>query len=187
VYSAGRNKARAVFRRGEVEAGSNTGAPCGIAGKTLTASRKGLYVDTFNGNYQQHVNFIGADNHVHELVYSDRWYHNDLTLTQNAGAPSATPGSGLAGYQSTFNNNDQQHVNFVGTDNHVHELGLRPSENILKTIFMQNCFGAYLNSTIRRDRYSATFLSRTKRSRRAYYYYWAILLAEGNGLVTFSS
>jgi hypothetical protein len=25
---------------------------------------------------QQQVNFIGADNHVHELVYSDRWYHN---------------------------------------------------------------------------------------------------------------
>jgi hypothetical protein len=69
-------------------------------------------------NNQQHVNFIGADNHVHELYFDSQWHHNDLTAL--SGAPAAAGGSTLDGYQTTFNN--QQHVNFIGTDNHVHEL-----------------------------------------------------------------
>jgi hypothetical protein len=64
------------------------------------------------------VNFIGADNHVHELVYTNRWSHNDLTA--GAGAPNVATVSKLDGYQTSFNN--QQHVNFIGADNHVYEL-----------------------------------------------------------------
>jgi hypothetical protein len=68
-------------------------------------------------NNNEHVNYIGADNHVHELVYTDQWASNDLT--QITGAPDAAPGSALAGYQ-TSNNNEL--VTFIGADNHVYEL-----------------------------------------------------------------
>jgi hypothetical protein len=52
------------------------------------------------------------------LIRQTRLNHNDLT--QPAHAPSAARGSALDGYQTTFNN--QQHVNYIGTDNHIHEL-----------------------------------------------------------------
>jgi hypothetical protein len=74
------------------------------------------YATTFNN--QQHINFRGTDDHVHELYYDSSWHHNDLTAV--AGAPAATPNSSLDGYQTSFNS--QQHVNFIGTDNHIHEL-----------------------------------------------------------------
>jgi hypothetical protein len=73
------------------------------------------YQTSFNN--QLHVNYIGTDCHVHELVYKDSWGHTDLT--QAAGAPNPAPGSALDGYQTSFNN--QQHVNYIGTDGHVHE------------------------------------------------------------------
>jgi hypothetical protein len=87
------------------------GAPNAAPGSPLDG-----YETSFSN--QQHVNFIGADNHVHELVYTDHWAHADLTAA--AGAPNAAPGSPLDGYETSFNN--QQHVNFIGADNHVHEL-----------------------------------------------------------------
>ncbi|HLI85058.1 MAG TPA: hypothetical protein VKV17_14140 [Bryobacteraceae bacterium] len=87
------------------------GAPNAAAGSALDG-----YQTDFNK--QQHVNFIGTDGHVHELVYTDHWSHTDLTAA--AGAPNAAAGSALDGYQTDFNK--QQHVNFIGTDGHVHEL-----------------------------------------------------------------
>jgi hypothetical protein len=87
------------------------GAPAAAPGSALDG-----YETSFNN--QQHVNFIGVDNHVHELYYDNSWHHNDLTMV--AGAPAAAPGSALDGYETSFNN--QQHVNFIGVDNHVHEL-----------------------------------------------------------------
>ena len=78
-------------------------------------------------NHQQHVNFISNDFHVHELYYDGAWHHNDLT--QLTGAPPAGEivnqedeswGSGLTGYETLSPN--QQHVNFIGNDLHVHEL-----------------------------------------------------------------
>lgn len=87
------------------------GAPAAAPGTVVDG-----YPTTFNN--QQHVNYVGADNHVHELVYTNAWHHNDLTAL--AGAPNAAAGSALDGYQTTFNN--QQHVNYIGTDNHIHEL-----------------------------------------------------------------
>jgi hypothetical protein len=86
-------------------------APSAAQGSALDG-----YQTTFNN--QQHVNYIGADNHIHELFYISSWSHNDLT--QLAKAPAAAPGSPVDGYQTSFNN--QQHVNYLGTDNHVHEL-----------------------------------------------------------------
>jgi peptidase A4-like protein len=89
-----------------------SGAPVGpIANSPLDG-----YVTAFN--QQQHVNFIGTDNHVHEIYYDGAWKHNDLT--QLGGAPNAISGSALDGYSTEFNR--QQHVNFIGGDNHVYEL-----------------------------------------------------------------
>jgi argininosuccinate synthase len=80
-------------------------------------------------NNQQHVNFVGDNFHVYELYHAGGgWHHNDLT--QLTGAPPAGERvkveagswvSALAGYETTTCHN-QQHVIFVGTDRHVHEL-----------------------------------------------------------------
>ncbi|MCW2650296.1 MAG: hypothetical protein JWR32_1272 [Mycobacterium sp.] len=66
----------------------------------------------------QHVFFIGTDNHVHELFIAGAgWDDNDLTTL--AGAVTPTPASALTGYRLSDNS---QHVFFIGTDDHVHEL-----------------------------------------------------------------
>ena len=97
---------------GNVTAATYTvSAPAAARGTALDG-----YQTSFNN--QQHVNYIGTDGHVHELVYKDSWTHTDLT--QAAGAPNAAPGTALDGYETSFNN--QQHVNYIGTDGHVHEL-----------------------------------------------------------------
>jgi hypothetical protein len=68
------------------------------------------------------VIYLSAGNRINELVYSDHWYHHDLTSEAKlpTPAPVAASGSALAGYVTTFN--EQQHVIFLGTDQHVHEL-----------------------------------------------------------------
>jgi hypothetical protein len=87
------------------------GAPQAAAASSLDG-----YVTSYDS--LQHVNYVGADGHVHELYYNGTWHHNDLT--QAAAAPPVASGSGLNGYETVFNK--QQHVNYVGTDGHVHEL-----------------------------------------------------------------
>jgi hypothetical protein len=79
------------------------------------------YIDDDNG---QHVNFIGTDGHIHELYITPHghWINNDLTvLSGNGITPSRT--SSLCGYMAQDNG---QHVNFIGTDGHVHELYIHP-------------------------------------------------------------
>ena len=79
------------------------------------------YVDSDKG---QHVNFIGVDGHVHELFIASggHWINNDLTaLSGNGIAPR--PNSPLDGYVDDDNG---QHVNFIGIDGHVHELYITP-------------------------------------------------------------
>jgi Peptidase A4 family len=73
-------------------------------------------------NSQQHVNYIGADGHAHELVYSNGtgWQHNDLSAAAGATGFLPRPGSPLDGYTTDWNS--QQHVNYIGADGHVHEL-----------------------------------------------------------------
>ena len=73
-----------------------------------------------------HVNYISADNHVHELYIAPgrSWVDNDLTALADAVAPTA--GSALDGY---WGSDGSQHVNFVGADNHVHELYIAPVRN----------------------------------------------------------
>jgi hypothetical protein len=72
----------------------------------------------------QHVNFISADGHVHELFYhigATDWVDNDLTA--NAHGTPAVPGSPLDGYWGSDNS---QHVNFLSVDGHIHELYYHP-------------------------------------------------------------
>jgi hypothetical protein len=69
-------------------------------------------------NQQQHVNYMGTDTHVHELFFIEAWQHNDLTVQSSA--PAIRPATPLAGYATSFN--QQQHVIYIGADNHVHEL-----------------------------------------------------------------
>lgn len=68
----------------------------------------------------QHVDFIGVDGHVHELYIhpNAQWINNDLTQKAPNSTPPA-PDSPLSGY---WGSNNSQHVNFIGTDGHVHEL-----------------------------------------------------------------
>jgi prepilin-type processing-associated H-X9-DG protein len=88
-----------------------TGAPPATAATAVDG-----YQTLFNS--QQHINYLTADGHVHELVYKDNWQSGDLTAA--AGAPPAAPGSALDGYETAWNS--QQHVNYLTADGHVHEL-----------------------------------------------------------------
>ena len=75
----------------------------------------------------QHVNFVGTDGHVHELYIhpSANWVNNDLTALSGGGVlPLA--GTALTGY---WGSDSSQHVNFVGTDRHVHELYIHPGSS----------------------------------------------------------
>jgi hypothetical protein len=75
------------------------------------------YMTSYNN--LQHVHFVSDNGHVHELVYDGAWHDNDLTSL--ADAPRASVGLNLLdGYVTTYNNH--QHVNFIGSDRHVHEL-----------------------------------------------------------------
>ena len=69
------------------------------------------------------MNYIGLDNHVHELIYTGQWANNDLTdLAQppkSKKMPNADPIKGLAGYQTS---NGYEHVNYMSADFHVYEL-----------------------------------------------------------------
>jgi hypothetical protein len=72
----------------------------------------------------QHVNFVGTDGHVHELYIHPgaSWVNNDLTQFAGGGA-LPMPGTALDGY---WGSDSSQHVNFIGTDGHVHELYIHP-------------------------------------------------------------
>lgn len=78
----------------------------------------------------QHVDYRGVDGHVHELWwrYRDGWHHNDLT--DATGAPPADQAMKPVGYgfdPSALQPVATQHVDYVGTDGHVHELWWDPS------------------------------------------------------------
>jgi hypothetical protein len=83
----------------------------------------GALVGFWGSDGSVHVNFIGTDNHVHELYIAPghAWVDNDLTTLAGAVAPVAA--GALDGY---WGSDGSVHVNFIGTDNHVHELYIAP-------------------------------------------------------------
>jgi hypothetical protein len=87
-----------------------TGGPAAVAGSALTSWADARY---------QHVIFLSADQHVHELYYplaGGSWAVNDLT--SSTGSPAAAAGSALTSWADAR----YQHVIFVSADQHVHEL-----------------------------------------------------------------
>ena len=91
---------------------------------TLAADGGGVLHGYSQGDGSQHVNFIDADGHVHELYKSPdpaaQWADNDLTRL--AGGTPAN-GRALDGYSQ---GDGSQHVNFIDADGHVHELYKSP-------------------------------------------------------------
>lgn len=78
----------------------------------------------FDAQGTQHVNYVGMDSHVYELWWNAAgWHYNDLTTA--AGAPPAQINRDAVGY--VFPSQGTQHVNYVGTDNHIHELWWNPA------------------------------------------------------------
>jgi hypothetical protein len=79
----------------------------------------------------QHVNFIGLDDHVHELYIAPGagWVDNDLTELATAQANLPAKQSGLSGYWQSHDSS--VHVfyygsNFGTSDNHVYQLEIFP-------------------------------------------------------------
>ena len=87
---------------------TTTGAPPATAGPCSYA---------FAAQGTQHVDYLGSDNHIHELWWDNHgWHHNDLTTTTGAPPAAGAP----AGY--VFDSQGTQHVDYRGSDNHIHEL-----------------------------------------------------------------
>jgi hypothetical protein len=80
----------------------------------------GSGLDGYMTNYGEHVNYIDANGHVHELYNgqfsSGKWTDNDLT--EQANGVSAVAGSALDGYAD----GSGEHVNYIDANGHVHEL-----------------------------------------------------------------
>lgn len=87
------------------------------AGAPLSGANPTGYV--FYAQGTQHVTYVGADTHVYELLWdSNGWHYNDLTAATSA--PLAQVNREASGY--VFPSQGTQHVNYVGLDNHIHEL-----------------------------------------------------------------
>jgi hypothetical protein len=96
-----------------------------LSGNGIVPSRTSSLCGYLGPDNGQHVNFIGADGHVRELYIhpNAQWVNNDLIHLSGDGTPAA-PNSPLSGY---WGSNNSQHVNFIGTDGHVHELYIHPN------------------------------------------------------------
>jgi hypothetical protein len=86
-----------------------TGAPVAASGSALTSL---LYPGS-----EDHVEYIGSDIHVHELWYNSSGWHT-TDLTQQTGAPNAASPSALT---SLLYTGSEDHVEYIGSDMHVHE------------------------------------------------------------------
>jgi Fungal fucose-specific lectin len=82
----------------------------------------------FEAQGTQHVFYIGADNHTHELWWDSNGWHTD-DLTAATGAPPVAPGGNYRGggnwgmVSYVFEAQGTQHVIYNSyVDNHVHEL-----------------------------------------------------------------
>jgi hypothetical protein len=91
-----------------------------LAHSQTAATPLGGIAGDLGGNDQEHVNFLDARGHVHELYYplNGPWQDNDL-MTFARSAASAAKGSPVDRY---WGPGAQQHVNFIATNGHVHEL-----------------------------------------------------------------
>ncbi len=110
-------------------------APNAAVGGALTGYALGII---------QHVFYLGADSHVHELRRDPRsgWHSNDLMMA--AGAPNAAVGSALTGYVL----GNTQHVFYLGADSHVHELWWDPGSGWHPNDLMTGVAGGAPNAAV---------------------------------------
>jgi hypothetical protein len=88
----------------------------GAAGGSLGQQNRTAFGYVFASQATQHVNYLGVDNHIHELWWDGSgWHHNDLTVV--TGSPESN-GTEPAGYMFS----GTQHVNYVSPDDHIQEL-----------------------------------------------------------------
>ena len=121
-----------------------------LAGAGAVPPSAGSALDGFRlSDDSEHVNFIGTDGHVHELTHTGAgWVDNDLTTLAGAGAVPPTPNSALDGFRLS---DDSEHVIFIGTDSHVHELthtGASWVDNNLTTLAGAGAVPPTLNSAL---------------------------------------
>jgi|HubBroStandDraft_6_1064221.scaffolds.fasta_scaffold59391_2 hypothetical protein len=85
-------------------------------GAPLLAS--GTNLSAFISSSQEHVIYLGTNQHVYQVVTtsSGTWTYQDLTAT--TGGAVAASGSALA----SFNDSVGQHVFYLGTNSHVYQL-----------------------------------------------------------------
>jgi len=90
-------------------------APVAAYGSGLTS-----YIDLTSSIHYMHVNYLGTNQNVYELLWDGgtKWYSNDLTSL--AGAPVAASGSALTGFIDSTT--QYMHVFYLGTNQNVYEL-----------------------------------------------------------------
>jgi hypothetical protein len=118
--------------RASIRSPSDFAPPCSaVAGSALDGY--------WGSDSSQHVNYISADGHVHELYIHPGagWVDNDLTAF--TGGVPAVAGSALDGY---WGSDSSQHVNYISADGHVHELYIHPGAG-----WVDNDLTAFAGST----------------------------------------
>jgi hypothetical protein len=89
-----------------------------------TPAAPGSAIESYwGGDSSQHVHFIDAGGHVHELYIAPGAAWIDVDLTAATNGPVAAAGNPLSGY---WGGDSSQHVNFISVDGHVRELYIAP-------------------------------------------------------------
>jgi len=69
-------------------------------------------------DHQQHVFYLGSNQHVYQFYFGGGWLSEDVTAS--AGAPLAAIGSALTGFEDVPD--DQQHVFYLGANQHIYHM-----------------------------------------------------------------
>jgi hypothetical protein len=96
----------------EVDHTLNDGAPLAVAGSPLTASMDSI------GNSED-LEYIGPDQHMHQLWYNGFWHPNDL-MTASGADPNADKTSGIHTLLNSIGN--AMEVHYIGTNHHIYSL-----------------------------------------------------------------
>jgi microsomal dipeptidase-like Zn-dependent dipeptidase len=88
------------------------------SGSTMTVSIDSGLASFTKTDGSEHVFYVGADQHIHQLVYGSRgWVDQDLTALP--GGVSAASGSGITAFAKA---DRTEHVYYVGLDQHLYQL-----------------------------------------------------------------
>lgn len=89
-----------------------------VKSKGVPAAVGSALVGSLGTDGVEHVNYIGNNQHIHELYYSgSNWSDADLTAKTNGTLAAA--GSPVDSY---LGNDGSEHINYIGTDQHIHEI-----------------------------------------------------------------